>query len=271
MPASAQTQTQADEAKKSKPRRRRAPTKVRSTAMPINAAPQGDPSDDTLDRVVVRSMRFLLAVGTDIVARAAIESRGYSDAEHARGWSLVDRVSGRTSMTPPPMGEGSTTRTARDAIEQWLVANLPIAEASLQYGFSAQHAFVFRDDLKTGGGAAAVITAQAFLSRVNALGSAKRGEHRASDERALAQLERRGIGTAQRSWLAEQIALVQRGDKPGVVSTSPISADRANRLALYAWHAEWSAIARTVIKQRGLLIRMGLATRRKAEKKPATP
>jgi len=227
-------------------------------------------SDDTLDRAVGRAVKFLLGVGTVGEVRRALDARGYDDAEHARAWGLVDKVSGRTSLAPPALTPAaSRTVGARRSLEAWLAQNLAIAAATLQFNFPAQHTFVFAEGLEADVGADGVVAAQRFLARVDALGGPKRAAARDGDTRALAQLERRGVGAAARAELRELIAAVQKGD-PKIAPAAPVVAlDRADKAALYAWYTEWAGIARSLVKRRDHLIRLGLAARRKPEKKPA--
>jgi len=227
-------------------------------------------SDDTLDRSVGRAVKFLLGVGTMGEVRLLLETRGYDDAEHARAWGLVDKVSGRTSLAPPAAAPvASRTVGARRSLEAWLSQNLAIAAATLQFNFPAQHAFVFAEGLEADVGADGVVAAQRFLARVDALGGPKRGAARDGDTKALAQLERRGVGAEARAELRELIDAVQKGD-PKASPTAPVVAvDRAPKAALYAWYTEWAGIARSLISRRDRLIRLGLAARRKPEKKPA--
>jgi hypothetical protein len=227
-----------------------------------------DVTDDTLDRSVARAVKFLLGVGTIADVRQALDARGYDDAEHARAWTLVDRVSGRTSLVPPAVKPAASRSVdARRALEAWIAQNLPIAAASLQFSFPAQHAFVFAGGLEAADGADGVVAAQQFLARVEALGGPKRGADRDGDQKALAQLERRGVGADARAELRTLVAAVQKGDATRTPA-APVTADRADKRALYAWYTEWADIARSLVSRRDHLIRLGLASRRKPAKKP---
>jgi hypothetical protein len=233
---------------------------------PVDGAAGPTVTEDTLDRAVGRAVKFLLGVGTMLDVRRVLETRGYDDAEHARAWGLVDRVSGRTSLAPPaPKPEGSRSIGARRSLEAWVAQNLPIAAATLQHNFPAQHAFVFAEGFEVTPSGEGVVVAQRFLARVDALGGAKRGSDRDQDHKALAQLERRGVGAEARAELREFVDAVQKGDAP---SPAAAPVDRSDKAALYAWYAEWADIARSLVKRRDQLIRLGLAARRKPEKKP---
>jgi len=251
---------------KKKPRKATKKKDTEPAKGPVDAAAGPTVTEDTLDRAVGRAVKFLLGVGTIVEVRQSLEARGYDDAEHARAWGLVDRVSGRTSLAPPALKpEGSRSIGARRSLEAWIAQNLPIAAATLQHNFPAQHAFVFAEGLEASTGGEGVVAAQRFLARVDALGGAKRTGERDQDQKALAQLERRGIGAEARAELREFVDAVQKGDGPAAAAAP---ADRTDKAALYAWYAEWADIARSLVKRRDHLIRLGLAARRKPEKKP---
>lgn len=242
-------------------------TKGAGAAASATTAAAQEVTADTLDRSVGRAVKFLLGVGTLPEVRQSLEKRGYDDAEHARAWALVDRVSGRTSLAPPaPKPAASRTVDARRSLEAWLAQNLPIASATLQFNFPAQHGFVFAGELGAEVGGDAVVAAQQFLARVDALGAPRRGGDRDGDAGALAQLERRGVGADARAELRALVAVVQKGDALAPAAPAP---DRADKAALYAWYTEWAGIARSLVTRRDQLIRLGLAARRKPQKKPA--
>ena len=51
----------------------------------------------------------------------------------------------------------------------------------------------------------------------------------------------------------------------GLPDAAPVAGDSSQpaKLALYAWHREWSGIAQSVIRRRDHRIRLGIASRRK--------
>jgi hypothetical protein len=237
-------------------------------------------SEDTLERLPGRVVAFLMAVGTVPEIRAALMSRGYTDAVHQQGWALLERVAGRSSLAPPPVAPETDTapsvlRTvdeARKALEEWAVVNFGVADTVLKVHHPAQHAYVF-DELKAERGARAVLAVQRFLTRVESLGKARKGAH-ADDAKALALLGERGIDAASLGDVRELLVVVQRGATPdAAASAAPVAGDSSQpaKLALYAWHREWSGIAQSVIRRRDHRIRLGIASRRKPTKKAPTP
>jgi hypothetical protein len=133
--------------------------------------------------------------------------------------------------------------------------------------------FVF-DNLTAKQGAEAVVGVSTLLDRLDALDNAP---ERKADQAALATLAARSYTDEERTRLRGLVATAQT-----LIMPKPISdAEReATLLKLYAWHNEWSAIARLVLTRRDHQIAVGIAKRRKAKKgeppavpaeKPATP
>ena len=100
---------------------------------------------------------------------------------------------------------------------------------------------------------------------------------KADDEAAIELLAKRKLDAAERTRLKGrvQVALGPTSILPAATTAQGLLEQRNTALvALRAWYDEWASTAKTVIKKRGHLIRLGLATRKKAvkkAKKPATP
>jgi hypothetical protein len=202
---------------------------------------------------------FLTGVGNIVEVRQALMTRGYTDAVHQQGWKLLETVSGRTSLVPPPVAGKSTSDNeaaaavtkASHEIDAWVSPNFSI--------------------LKAAKGSEGVLAVQTFLSRVEALGTPQRAAFAATDREALALLEARGITVAERTRVRRLLDVVQKGavsstGESNVPKTESTKSHEA-KLALYAWHREWSSITRAVVKRRDYLIRMDLATRAKPKAK----
>jgi hypothetical protein len=110
-----------------------------------------------------------------------------------------------------------------------------------------------------------------LLDRLDALeGSPDRQATREADHAALATLERRGLGAAERTRLR---GLVQKAQAAAAVDPTDATADEAAKqnyladlAALRAWFLEWADTARVAVKRKDYLIRLGLAKRKAPEK-----
>lgn len=240
-------------------------------------------SESTLARLPARVAMFLMAIGTIPEVRTRLATRGYNATVHQAGWTLLDVVGGRASLTPTPVlpalderaeQKNAAVETAQQTIETWASETFAIASAALEHSFPAQHAYVFADDLKAGTGGASVLAAQTFLNRVDRLGS-KRRNSTPDDAKAFALLGERGITEAERSRVRALITTVQEGKAPAPTTPPPATpapaAASEAQLKLYAWYNEWTRIARVVITHRGHLVRLGLASLKRSPKTTATP
>jgi hypothetical protein len=219
----------------------------------------------TLEQTPGRALTFLRAVGTSVAIRAKLYERGYTEAEHERGWGLMRAASG--DFGGPALVESVDDRAVQDAIadvDAWDEDGLRIVNASLRTRHPAQHAFVMRG-LKASTGITSVLGVATLLDRLDALESApERAGTREADHAALATLATRGIGKAERVRLRAKVKLAQ--SFAGIKGASEQEAfERRVRQALVEqrrWFEEWSDVARSVIKRRDQLIRLGLASRR---------
>jgi len=113
-----------------------------------------------------------------------------------------------------------------------------------------------------------------FLRRVEQLetgkldeGKERPKETRAADLAAVALLGERGITVKVRQHLASLIALVEKGHAMPQAPAPADGGEDERALALYRWYREWSAIAHAVVMRRDYKISLGIAQRRKPDKK----
>ncbi len=228
---------------------------------------------ETLEGTPVRLMLLLRGIGTIKAVREVLRGRGYTTKEHGRGWALLHACSGFVE------GDGSEDTSVAEAIAEidaWDEPTFSIADASLKHRHPAQYAFVFQD-LRATRGVGAVVGAQTFLTRLDALESSPdRAATREADHAALATLAERGITPAERARVRELIRKTEALTDDGSSGMEQLSvAEQTSRLrAARAFYEEWSQIARTLITRRDLQIRLGLAQRKSpgaSEDAPADP
>jgi hypothetical protein len=230
------------------------------------------PSRQVLDGIAARVLTFLIAVGKYFAIRAALSTRGYTEADHELAWGLL-----KTLAVFPPGSAATVDKTVRDAIvaiDAWDEPNFAVIRAVLENRHPEVVDFVF-ENLSPKQGAEAVVGVSTLLDRLDAMENApERLSTRSADHAALATLATRGYSAGERARLRGLVTMAQT-----LTEVAPISAEEreATLQRLYAWHNEWSAIARMVLVRRDHQIVIGIAKRRKAKKaeasaeKPAVP
>jgi hypothetical protein len=226
-------------------------------------------SETVLARMVTRSFRFLVGLARSPRLLAVMRSRGFTPAAQAQGWALIDTIAGRGAAPAPVKGDSDESiERAIEGIDVWVTTNVPILKATLRHRYPEQYAFLFTDGVTVGHGNDAVRTAATLVARFDAMTSSpEREATRVDDAAALALVADRGITAADRARLATRVRLVQHvgaaAKADAVPSVAPPAADDP-RVDLYVWFTEWSEIGRAVISRRADLIKLGLASPRRA-------
>jgi hypothetical protein len=198
---------------------------------------------------------FLDAVTRNAPIRAALRAGGYGPSDHEEGMLLL-------LSACPYRGHGldpSQDNPARDATNQlrtWARTHFSRLSAAIDR-LHPEASWIF-EGLDTTEPSNAVLGVATLLERLQTL------RHEAVD----ATLGKRGLHAQQRQELTELVATAKRATPPRETlpnnAAEPTSAavDQA-RLELYRWYCDWSTTARTLVKRKDLLIRMGLARRRR--------
>jgi len=230
-------------------------------------------SEDTLEELPARVLKFLSGLGKFPAIRALVVPRGYDDAEHALGWRLLHDASGYAPAAPAPAVD-PVVAAAYAALDAYDNENFPIFQGALRRLHPAQEKVVFAG-LSAQQGAASVQAVATFLDRVEGLAASKEK----ADQDALATLEKRGLGPDKRRELA---ALVETARGLGASPASPATpaaqagdavGDQVARLErLKAWYDDWAGCARKVVRRRDQLMALGLAhARRPGAQQPEPP
>jgi hypothetical protein len=136
----------------------------------------------TAQRNLARATKFLSTLSRVPEVRAALErGAGYSEQDHALGWSLLLIALGYirkgTAATP---GEPVSQQAALIELDEWDGVNFERARATLKFNFPEQHDYLFQG-LTAATGADAIGTVQTFVERVAALratAESRIGSHR---------------------------------------------------------------------------------------------
>jgi hypothetical protein len=201
------------------------------------------PSRTILEACTARALTFLEALGTRPELRATMAVAGYSDDDHAQGWSLLHTAAGFGSRAKKPANK-SKAAEARRLLLEWDRRARPLVKAALRTSHPIAYKWLFESQFEFDLGFAI-----AFVERWKNL-----------DASARATLERRGFGGEARksvaAWLTALQTLDTRFEPP---------ADRTPALYdLYKWLSEWSDVAHAVVERRDELIQLGIAKRRRS-------
>ena len=191
----------------------------------------------------------------------------------ARSSSTSSPLHGKIGA-PPDTDDARAQRAATGELDQWDEPNFARYGAALRRRFPDVNAYVFKD-LSPSTGTAAVQGVATFLARLDALESGAdpgRAGTKQSDKKAVAFLATRGLDKAERKRL-QRLVDVALGPTSPLPEQAELPEDRAPargaRPSCAAGSTKWSTTARAVIKKRGYLIRLGLASRKARQRKPA--
>jgi len=214
------------------------------------------PGQQTLDEVPNRVFRFLIGLAKSVPARAALQAKGFTQAEHDFAWSRLQLLG---TLPGAPAGVDAVVRSAIVELDGWDGPHFEAIENTLLRSFPEQAQFVF-EGLSAAEGAEAVLGVELLLDRLEALEAGRSAGTRDADRAALDLLAQRGYPKSERERLR---ALVDVAKSVSPVSAADRSSRGAAQLELYRWFSEWSAHARNAELGRGAMITLGLAVRRK--------
>lgn len=228
-------------------------------------------SMQVLEEAVPKTAKFLNAVGAEPVIRTLLGQVGMTDADIAEGGKLLVACWHLPpgTQTTNDTEEARAQRSAVAELNQWDEPNFNRFEATLGRHYPSARDYVFYKLSASNVAAEAVAGVGTFLSRLDALEKgtdSARADSRKDDKKAVELLAARGLDKKERARLS---ALVEIALKP-TVALPEAAAEMEERTtariqaltALKDWYQEWSANARSVIKKRGYLIRLGLASRK---------
>lgn len=231
-----------------------------------------DVTEETLDATPGRVLQFLRGVGTNPTIRAGLARRGYTSAEHREGWRLLHETAGFTADISEEEEEDNESAQAIAELDAWDESGFRVIGAALRRLHPEQAEFVLHG-ISASQGASAVLGVKIVLDRLDQLQSSpQRKATRAADQAALTTLAARGIDEGERARLRELVALAEATPEPVVKDPEAAQAVRDEQLTRLArlreWYVDWATMARVAIRRRDHLIRLGLARKRAAVKKP---
>jgi hypothetical protein len=230
-------------------------------------------SDEVLEQTPERATKFLSGIGAVPVIRTLLAQAMMGDEDILEGRGLLlDALA--LPQGPEAVNDTEQARAQRAAtaeLDQWDEPNFARHRAALHRHFPNQEVYVFHD-LSASTGPSAVTGIATFLARLDALEDGTdlhRQATKKEDKKAVQLLASRGLTRAERGRLGALVG-VALGPTKALSDAPAPAADTARRQALVKlkdWYEEWSATAKAVVKKKGYLIRLGLASRKRSARK----
>jgi hypothetical protein len=183
-------------------------------------------------------------------------AHGFSDDDLQEGWKLLMEVTRtRLSFVPSLPAMDPTLLTQLD---DWENRWFPIASATLQRRFPSVHERVFLN-LSQAEGAAVIVSVGTFIERYDQIAlAADKGGMGAEGKEAKKLLDKRGLTAAVINEARDLLKRLGAVEPPKPAEEPPTEEQyAAAETVMWGWYLEWSAIARTAIKDRRLLRQLG--------------
>jgi len=211
-----------------------------------------DFSDEQLDGIEGRSVKLLSAIGRTPIIQVSLQPVGFDAAELQLGWSLVHAcgnfVEGSKDAKVDPEIAGAAKEL--NELDEPLVTRVDAVLTRLYPGLRD----AVLKNVDPVDGPEAVVVIKNLLTNIDNV------EKTAEGKAFVKVLAKRGLDATERARLKKLVAKAQE-----LTKLRPPVDDAKHREALVAlkiWFDDWAATAKTVIKRRDLLIRMGLASPR---------
>ncbi|NUP08611.1 MAG: hypothetical protein HOW73_21390 [Polyangiaceae bacterium] len=203
----------------------------------------------TLESTPQRAVAFLRAVATSLPIRAALAEHGYTIRDHEEGMNLLLACTDVGGELAEGFDLDRRAHRAIAELDAWDDSGYLKLRAALQHRFPAEAELLLRGlgpetDLK------AVAGVRTLLARFDELAADAASEGASDDAAAaLAFLEKKGFGKAERDRLSSLVMLVDEAlaQDPGGPVRDPASADLERLRSLRSWYERWSELARKVV------------------------
>lgn len=212
------------------------------------------PSDWRLRDLPARAATFLRALGESTGAGAAMQSGGYTTKDHQEGLRLLGAACGHFREVQNPAGD-QRVRAAEAELTQWVRTDLSRVRAAL-HRLHPKHASLVAE-VDTRDAAHVVYFVSRFLDALDALPASE------ESQAVLHTLGQRGVNTETRARLARLVADAQTLQTPDITAINKEEEDET-LLALLRWYEDWATTARSIIKRRDWLERLGLRRRNRS-------
>jgi len=254
--------------------KKKSATKAKPQEEEILPSPEADDAeseatvgDETLQATPEKLTTFLGGACSPMIFMN-LSRVGYSKGVHAEGWEKLQKTSSTAFLVDTGAPTPPAAAAALKEVDDWDEYGFRIIRASLRKRFPKVYATLTKG-LAAGTGPKVLVSVGELLRRFDEL---ERTGKPAGAREALALLENRTISKAVRADLAAKIKLAQTPTILKTLDEAAIErAAAARREALIEardFYEEWSEIARSVVKRRDHLIRLGLAQRASRSPQP---
>jgi hypothetical protein len=211
----------------------------------------------TIGQKAERVLTLLLALRIPRIA-AALKQHGFTNDDLDEGWTLL-RALTRSQLDEPAEAAAVDSDAVR-ALDAWENQWFVIAAATLKRRAPTVYEKLFRNLSQTDG-RQVVVSVGTFLERWDNLNKpVQDGSLGAEGEDAKNLLAGRGLNNQvidEAKALIKEVTQIQ-GPLPDLEQIAAADTDFEKAEAnLWAWYLEWSTIARSAIKQRSLLLKLG--------------
>lgn len=214
----------------------------------------------------VASFLHLLSVQPEVLA--ALRNAGYGPADHAEGIALLGAACA-LEVQAWDVVEGEPARNAEAELHTWANTHLPRLRAAI-VRLHPEAVPLFANLLP-------LRAAQATLAVATLLQRVEQRRKRPEFAAVLATLERRGFTSEQRAQLRSVVTAAQSVSPAAKPKTKPKTRASAKAhelvplrgviswqlLALHGWYQDWALTARSVVKRKDWLQRLGVVRRRR--------
>jgi hypothetical protein len=233
-------------------------------------------SSEVLEATPDRATRLLSDIGAVATIRTLLAEAGMADQDiiEGRDYLLACLAAPRGISAAVDTDDAKAQRASVAELDQWDEPSFGRFGATLKRHYPSAQAYVFAN-LSASTGVAAVHGVATFLTRIDALEGGTDPDRQATkkdDKKAVELLAKRGLDKAERARLQKlvHVALGPTATLPQQ-SGQQTPAERVKALTtLREWYEEWAAAARSVVKKKSYRIRIGIATRKTAVRKPKT-
>ena len=206
----------------------------------------------TIGQKAERLLKLLLGLGNRR-ALSALQERGFRDTDMAEGWALLRS----TALIRFDAVRPEASPSAVLEVDAWENRWFPVIDATLRRSFPEVHEKVLLNLSQTEG-PPVILSVATLLERLDALRAATDPMSQAATEK----LALRGVTPAvldQVRGIITSVSTVSTTPAPPISEEEAERIQEENQAAMWAYYLEWSAIARSTIKDKTLLRVLGFS------------
>ena len=224
-----------------------------------------NPSIATLEDTAPRALEFLRGAGASPEILRLLSNAGYTKKAHEEGLQLLTTVVSYVREKGAFQSVSPAYERAVAEVTTWQKKDLRRIKATLTRLHPNEAEYLF-SNLDFAPGVDAVLMVSMFLDRLASLANdPARKATRKADHAVLQTIKERGVSEAELTHLRAAVREAVAMPLPEVTPPNETEARIDALRALRAWYTDWAETARAVLTRRDHLIRVGLATRKRAQ------